>query len=261
METLERSHRVEHIKQRFTRALETYDKAADAQHQISKKLISLLLDYEKTNYKKALEIGCGTGGFTRLLSTLCEIDSYTANDLCSECSPLIEDIFGQKNHKFIAGDAEFLDFGGKYDLIASSSVFQWMKDPKHFFVKLSRLISDRGILLFSTFSPQNLYEIKTITGKGLNYPSMDNLVSFLENNFNIIRVEEESIKLWFNSPIEVLKHLKATGVTATSNEIWTKGMQKEFCTQYQDLYSNREGNIHLTYKPMYILAIKKQELL
>ena len=49
---------------RFTRALSSYDNHADAQHRISRKLASLLPHQANIRYKRMLEIGCGTGGFT-----------------------------------------------------------------------------------------------------------------------------------------------------------------------------------------------------
>ena len=55
---------------RFTRALSSYDNHADAQHRISRKLASLLPHQANVRYKRMLEIGCGTGGFTGVLKQI-----------------------------------------------------------------------------------------------------------------------------------------------------------------------------------------------
>ncbi|MCD7851052.1 MAG: hypothetical protein LUH63_15780 [Parabacteroides sp.] len=63
MDTIDR----ERIQHRFTRALSSYDSYADAQHRISRKQASLLPRQTDGHYGRILEIGCGTGGFTRFL--------------------------------------------------------------------------------------------------------------------------------------------------------------------------------------------------
>ena len=70
---------------RFTRALSSYDNHADAQHRISRKLASLLPHQANVRYKRMLEIGCGTGGFTGVLKQQCHIDEWILNDLCEDC--------------------------------------------------------------------------------------------------------------------------------------------------------------------------------
>lgn len=157
---------------RFTRALSSYDNHADAQHRISRKLASLLPHQANVRYKRMLEIGCGTGGFTGVLKQQCHIDEWILNDLCEDCQEKIEQLFPGSPPRFIAGDAETLSFPGKFDLIASASVFQWMKEPETFLHKLSGLLMQQGLLLFSTFVPGNLHEIKKLTGKGTCVPNL-----------------------------------------------------------------------------------------
>ena len=186
---------------RFTRALSSYDNHADAQHRISRKLASLLPHQANIRYKRMLEIGCGTGGFTGVLKQQCHIDEWILNDLCEDCQEKIEQLFPGSPPRFIAGDAETLSFPGKFDLIASASVFQWMKEPETFLHKLSGLLMQQGLLLFSTFVPGNLHEIKKLTGKGLVYPTSDTLVGWLSTaDFNLLHQEEDTIVLTFKTP-------------------------------------------------------------
>ena len=193
---------------RFTRALSSYDNHADAQHRISRKLASLLPHQANVRYKRMLEIGCGTGGFTGVLKQQCHIDEWILNDLCEDCQEKIEQLFPGSPPRFIAGDAETLSFPGKFDLIASASVFQWMKEPETFLHKLSGLLMQQGLLLFSTFVPGNLHEIKKLTGKGLVYPTSDTLVGWLSTaDFNLLHQEEDTIVLTFKTPLDVLRHL------------------------------------------------------
>ncbi len=72
---------VERIITRFSRALDSYDLHADAQQQICRKLTGILSRYTDIHFQRALEIGCGTGGFTRLLKESCVIDEWYLNDI------------------------------------------------------------------------------------------------------------------------------------------------------------------------------------
>lgn len=254
MDTIE----TQHIQARFARALPTYDSQADAQHRISRKLASLLPRRTGNCYKRMLEIGCGTGKLTDALKRQCRVDEWILNDLCEECREQTARLFPGAPPRFIAGDAETLSFPGKFDLIASASVFQWMKEPEAFLRKLSGLLVPQGMLLFSTFLPGNLREIKELTGKGLAYPTAGELAGWLSAaGFERIHQEEETIVLTFPTPLDVLRHLKATGVTATGNGRWTKGRQEAFCRQYAERFAAPGHRVTLTYRPLYIVAIKK----
>lgn len=247
---------IERIHKCFSRALPTYNQNAKAQREICQHLISLLP--KEKHFERILEIGCGTGSFTHLLKQHCITKEWVLNDLCEGCEEWIAKYFPNPNaYSFYAGNAEFIDFPGKYDLIASASVFQWMKEPNIFLQRLSKKISSEGVLLFSSFLPDNLQEVTSITQKGLQYPCISELYQWLTPLFNLVYIKEDEIILTFKTPIDVLKHLKSTGVTATGNGVWTRGMLNKFSNEYKEKFSTTNNNVKLTYHPVYVLAIKK----
>lgn len=251
METMER------IVTRFTRALDSYDCSADAQQQICRHLIGILARHTDMHFSRVLEIGCGTGGFTRQLKTSATVDEWLLNDLCEACRPKLNTLFAGQPVTFLSGDAETLRFPGRFDLICSASAFQWMKQPEVFLHKLHTMLCPGGTLLFSTFAPGNLDEVKQITGAGLDYPSTRQLKTWLESDFHLFYYQEEEIKLTFATPLDVLRHLKNTGVTATGTGHWTRGIQEAFCREYKVLYSISPNKVKLTFRPLYVLAVKK----
>lgn len=251
METMER------IITRFTRALDSYDRYADAQHQISRRLVGLLARHTGMHFRRALEIGCGTGGFTRLLKESCVIDEWYLNDLCEGCRGKIAQLFPGQTPLFIAGDVETTAFSGRFDLIASASAFQWIREPAAFLHRLAGMLVPDGMLLFNTFAPDNLTEVRQLTGKGLPYPAAGQLTEWLSEDFHLLYIHEEEIMLTFDTPLEVLRHLKNTGVTATNSEAWTRGRQEAFCREYIRLFSIATDQVKLTYRPLYVVAVKK----
>lgn len=245
------------IQSRFARALSSYDSQADAQHRISRKLTELLLRYAGNRYNRVLEIGCGTGSLTRNLQEHCLIDEWILNDLCPQFLDHTRLLFPSPSPLCIAGDAEQAAFPGRFDLIASASAFQWMKHPEAFLQKLGSLLVPHGFLLVSTFAPGNLHEISHLTGKGLHYPTPKALIGWLPPGFQLLHCQKETIPLTFGSPLHVLRHLQATGVTATGNGCWTRGMQEEFCRRYTESFPAANNQVTLTYRPLYLLAVKK----
>lgn len=247
------------VRQRFSRALQTYDEQAHAQRRISRRLAALLAQEVGTEFDRLLEIGCGSGDFTRVLRQQCHATEWVLNDLCDACREAVLPLFADSRPpRFVAGNAEEVALPGLFDLVASASAFQWMQDMPRFFAKLAEALRPGGLLAFSTFAPGNLAEIKTLTGCGLAYPAASQLREWMAPHFRMLYEEEESIGLSFATPTDVLRHLKHTGVTATSSGVWTRGRQEEFCRNYRLLFSAADKQqVALTYRPLYMLAVKE----
>ena len=159
---------------------------------------------------------------------------------------------------FLPCDAETLDFPQGTDLITSCSTLQWFADTERFFARCHRFLSDGGILAFSTFGKKNMREIHTLTGHGLEYLSLDNLKVLLSPRFEILYAEEEIVSLSFGTPLEVLRHLKQTGVTGTEKRVWTRGRLQSFCDEYIRMCGNDDRSVSLTYHPIYVIARKRE---
>lgn len=159
---------------------------------------------------------------------------------------------------FLPCDAETLDFPQGTDLITSCSTLQWFADTERFFARCHHFLSDGGILAFSTFGKKNMREIHTLTGHGLEYLSLDNLKVLLSPRFEILYAEEEIVSLPFGTPLEVLRHLKQTGVTGTEKRVWTRGRLQSFCDEYIRMCGNDDRSVSLTYHPIYVIARKRE---
>lgn len=240
------------IKQRFSSAVLDYDQQAIAQQRIHQRIISLLPQMQRQHFSNALEIGCGTGGLTKLLMQHLQVEHWELNDLCDMQTHLLEHL--PEPFQFHCGDAEQLAFEKQYDLIASASVVQWFADKAGFIERCKVRLKTNGFLLFSTFTSDNLKQIKQLTGVGLTYPNLEDWQKWLSPEFEILALEQSEIVLHFDDPLAVLKHLKQTGVTATQQQGWTKGQLQAFCRQYQQNYTNSQQKVELTYSPLYVLA-------
>lgn len=243
------------VQKCFSAARHSYDQQAIVQHEIAKKLTALVVQ-QRTDFEHYLEIGCGTGILTRKLATSLKITHWQLNDLC-DTQHWLQQILPTERFHFLQGDAEQWDFEQSYDLIATASTVQWFTEKQQFIEHCARQLKSQGLLLFSTFDSDNLYEIKQLTGIGLDYPSLEQWQQWLAPHFEILHLSTEQMSLEFDHPREVLQHLKQTGVTATNQQIWTKGKLQHFYQNYMENYRTLAGKVHLTYTPILGLAKRK----
>lgn len=165
--------------------------------------LSKMLSEDMEKYENILEIGCGTGFFTRELIKKVRSSSLTVNDLF-DTRNYLNDI---QYKEFLHGDMKkFLN--KKYDYIVSSSCFQW-SDNLDELLKLLSLCSKN--LIFSIYLKGNMKEIKSHFGVGLKYYNKDEITFMLKRYFKNVSCFEEEIVLSFDNPFEVLRHIKMTG--------------------------------------------------
>jgi len=259
------------IKSRFSKAAQSYHVAAVVQGQIAEKMINLLRNIFLIRPDRLLEIGCGTGLFSRLLLQYLSPKHTIFNDICPEMIKSVKSIVlsqqsltayssalhDPQHYSFICADAETCNLPDGLELITSCSTIQWFEDLSAFFARCHTALHANGILAFSTFGEENMREISSTTGIGLTYPTQSALVAeLLALDYEILLVEEELLSLTFESPLQVLTHLKKTGVTGIKNHRWTKSKLQAYCTEYIDRYAVGT-QVPLTYHPIYIIAKKK----
>lgn len=250
---------LQRAKCRFSRATDTYDEAAQAQQQIclhaARLLSPHLVSYREKNriFQSALEIGCGTGGFTKYLQRLLPDARWTINDLCEANARLAAQRYATHPVSIQAGDAENVDWQGRYQLIASASVVQWFREPRLWLERMASLQEPGDLLFFTSFLQGTLSEIYELTGKGLSFPPESDWLAWSASSYRPLHVSSETIYLYFNSPVDVLRHLKHTGVTATGGEFWTRNRLASFVEKYQEKFQRTDGKVVLTFIPVYFL--------
>ncbi len=243
------------IRQRFARSLKTYTDNASVQHQIADRLISELIEAAGHYFPRIMEIGCGSGLFTRLINDKLRFERLFLNDLVDDCRFVADTV---PAGEFISGDIETIDsLPQDINLVVSNAVFQWFHDMPATLSRLAAVMQPGAMLAFSTFGPDNLSEVSSITGSSLEYMPLYELKEILSDNFEVITCYEKWYFLEFQSPVDVLKHLKQTGVTAISNQSWTKSDMAAFCDEYNSKF-NTENGVVLSYHPVIVVALKKE---
>ena len=232
------------IQKRFAKNLDTYNDNAKIQKKMAERLLSFL---DRKDFNDILEIGCGTGFLTQLVNDSFNFNTYTANDIVESCEKYVKEINPKIN--FIPADIEKAveNSDKKYDLIISNAAFQWVENLESFIKLLVSKLNEGGILLFSTFGPENFREVNFVLGKTLPYYSANELQEIIKD-YKII-VEQEMHVMAFKTPKDILKHIKSTGVNALEMVSWTKTDMQKFENGYNNFCS---GIPTLTYHPIYV---------
>ena len=237
------------IKNQFEKSMDKYDENAVVQKLTAQKLVQKLIKIKK-DYINILELGSGTGILAKELIKNINYKKYYANDLVEKSKKYLSDIVPE--FTFICGNAQKITTPQKMDLIISNAMFQWFSNLEKLKENLLKMLEKDGILAFSTFSPENYREIKQLCGISLEYKTIDELKSIFSKNFEILYTEEFQYTMQFTNPLEILAHMKNTGVNSLTMSHWTFKEVKEFCEKYKSAYSN----LTLTYAPI-ILICKK----
>ncbi len=244
------------IRERFQNSFETYDYEAYAQ----KKINSILIDMAKSNCcgpETIFEIGCGTGILTSYICETYKPSRFYINDLVESAEKYVDKIIDNRyNFDFVPGDIEEVKFPSEVDLIMSGSALQWVTDFDSLIKRASKSLNRNGYLVFNTFADRNFAEIKYITQSGINYLPIDDLKRFVCKEFDLISIKSEEIKLYFNSPRDVLRHIKRTGTNAITRKRWTPADFNNFEHEYRRLFYSEKGFV-LTYNPLYVIAKKR----
>ena len=239
------------LKKRFSKSLKTYDDNAVIQKLMAKNLVNLI---DGNCFEKVVELGCGTGLLTKEFTGNKNFSDYKAVDIVSGCEKYIKKI--GNNISFKCCDLECFDnniYSPKPNLIISNAAIQWIGDLDIFFKNIYNNLAEGGTFAFTLFGEENYRELKTIIKKPMQYVTTNYLKAVL-SDFDIVNISEETKILEFNSPKDVLYHIKNTGVNAVEETRWTKSDLVHFEDEYQKICGK---NITLTYHPIYVVVKKK----
>ncbi len=204
-----------------------------------------------------LELGCGTGNLSRLLASLPDLQTLYLNDLCAASACVLQGFTGRLHSEFIGGDMDSIAFPSHLDAVLSSSALQWSQDLPALLAKINASLKPQGWLVFASFGPSHYQEIKTLTDIGLRYPSLADIAQCLQADFDLLWQCETPHTQGFASPMAVLQHMRQTGVSGISKQVWTKTKLQAFCHDYQATYTTTDGSVRLSQHPLYLIARKK----
>ncbi len=235
------------IGARFSRRLEQYHRLASVQRDIALRLYDSI---ERCGAcaPRVLEIGSGSGFLTQLLHEGYGTQSYRAIDLAINSGDYLP-----HGVEFIQCDGEFYEPSETVEMIASASTVQWFDDLRGFVVRSYNNLTSGGVLALSTFGQDNFTEIRQTTGSGLQYYSLSELQEMAHSvGFRVLVLEEWTQQMNFSSVMDVLGHIRSTGVNSGGSARMTRSALRSLEEQYFELY----GGYPLTFHPQILVCVK-----
>ncbi|MDO9312322.1 MAG: malonyl-ACP O-methyltransferase BioC, partial [Nitrosomonas sp.] len=157
------------LRTAFERAANSYDQAAVLQREISNRMLSRL-EYIKYQPDVILDAGSGTGYGSQQLAKRYPNSQLIAMDIAwamlsharpntvwwQRLLPLL-----QQRAYYVCADVEQIPIKNEsVSMIWSNLALQWCNDLEHTFAEMHRILRTDGLVMFSTFGPDTLKELR-----------------------------------------------------------------------------------------------------
>jgi malonyl-CoA O-methyltransferase len=167
------SNRSAAIAQSFGARAASYEENADLQRAVAERLACLLPPLEAP---RVLELGCGTGLFSRHLLARYPDGTFVFTDLApsmlEQCRLNVNGL--GKRVGFEVMDAARPTAEGPFDLIAMSMTLHWLADPEAALATLRKSLAPKGVLVFATLGRESFPEwLGALREKGLPIGLLD----------------------------------------------------------------------------------------
>lgn len=246
----------------FGAAAQSYDAAAVVQEEIRRRLLARL-DAVPLTASCLMDLGGGTGIARDALLRRYPASQYINCDLSQEMLR-----YARKTHSaddLVCADAESLPFAkASFDMVFSASTFQWLNALECALAECARVLRPKGLLLFSTFGPNTLKELRSCFATVDPYPRVNPFLHrqevsdlLLKNGLSKPLVENEVIRIDYSSPRQLLQDLKNTGATNRLGErsrgLLTPRRLQAAMKEYER-YKTEDGQYYASYEVIYGLA-------
>lgn len=253
------------VVRHFSNAAKSYDMYATVQKAMAFELEKLMISHGE--FKNILEIGCGTGFFTKIVAKNYPNAKIVVTDISPDMlASAKENLNSYHNISYQVMDGENIDFQQKFDLIISNAVFQWFTNYENAFQCFHNHLTPNGYLLYTTFGEKTFPELHTAFQYAFKINHIEQTAphgpQFKDINFfnstasqaNFHGYYREAIhRDFYSSPKEFLHALKKVGA---NNAIPAKDMRLnrnvilQMLKYYQNTYTEAQ-QVYATYHIIY----------
>jgi len=255
------------VRRAFSKAALDYDAAAVMQREICKRMLERL-DYIKQQPATLLDIGSGTGWGTRQLSERYPAAQIVALDIAMGMlqaargtSSWWRKLFSGKSTPYVCADMESLPLKThSMDMVWSNLALQWCNDLPATLGELNRVLNVEGLLMFSTFGPDTLKEIR-LAFQGVDGYSHINRFADMHDIGDMLVgggfadpvMDMEYITLTYNDVKDVMQDLRSIGAHNATAGRSTGLMGKTAWGRVMENYERlrRDGKLPATFEVIY----------
>jgi malonyl-CoA O-methyltransferase len=265
------------LRQAFERAAASYDQAAVLQREVGERMLSRL-DYIKYTPDWILDMGSGTGYGSRKLieryphSKLLALDIALAMHFQArqpvprwqQWLPLGK----RAMTHYVGADIEQLPLRNAcVDMIWSNLTIQWCNDLKQTFAETHRVLKNGGLLMFSTFGPDTLKELKQAFKTVDSYNHINRFMDMHDSGDLLVYsgfatpvMDMEYITLTYQELMDIMRDLKTIGAHNVTHGrqrgLTGKGRWQQVMKHYESF--RQAGRLPATFEVVYGHAWKPE---
>ncbi len=209
------------VRQNFSRAAKTYEQHDVLQQQVQQSLIERL-DFYLDTPQQVIDVGAGTGRGSALLKKRYPKAEVIAIDLAVPMLQAAKKYSGwRKPFQRVCAQATALPLPDhSVDLLHSNLCFQWIDDLAALFNECARVLKPKGLLLFSTFGPDTLKELRAAWASADQQSHVSRFLDMHDVGDAVLAaglrdpvLDVERYTLTYSEPKLLLKELKGLGAT------------------------------------------------
>lgn len=171
-----------------------YAKNSGAQEAWARELMTKL---ELKGNERALDIGCGDGRITQLISSRLKQGSIVGIDYSTDMVNLARNSHQADNLEFEVMDATNIAFEERFDLAFSNAALHWVKDHRKVLKTLAANLNPNARVLLQMGGKGNAAEILTAIDQVLSAPFWNQY--FTDFEFPYFFYSDEDYLLWLNA--------------------------------------------------------------
>lgn len=253
------------VRSAFAQASVTYDYFASLQRTVATELLKQ--SGLTSLHGRVLDLGCGTGYLTQLLHNLGGFQDLYALDIAY---PMLQQARQrlQQQARYCCADMECLPLQtASIDWLFSSLALQWCTDLPATLADCQRVLTPGGKLLFATFGPQTLQELKLAWATVDNHQHVNQFHSQAElqtllsqAGWQAIRIKQQLYSCHYPSVIALMRELKGIGAHNVARGRKQQLTGKQHFNQMLQAYPlATNSGIVASYEILWVLAEKVNE--
>lgn len=245
----------------FGAATATYETASRLQRLMGTFMIGRLPPFEPDRAPlRILDLGCGTGYFTRQLAQRYPGAQVTAADLSSGMIEHARSI-SPEGIRWAVSDAEQLPFAdGSFDVVFSNLMVQWCAHPDRVFAECRRVLDRGGVLQCSTLLEGSLRELAQAWAQAdpgrrhvNTFDTAAAVTKQVHHQLPGAGLETQTIELDYASPLALGRELKHLGAVYKGPDrrstLTAPGRVRAMCEHYP---KRSCGSISASYEACWI---------
>lgn len=252
------------IRHAFSRAAASYEAHAVLQAEVGKRLREQL-DERDFSPQRVLDVGCGPGIGASALRERWPQAQIIALDLALPMLHLAASRDEAASLSCVAGDAQALPLAAaSVDLVHANLCLQWCDDPGLALAEFRRVLRPEGVLVFSTFGPDTLHELRSAFASVDAAPHVSRFIDMhdigdglLASGFRDPVMEREDFVLTYADLRSLMRELRAIGATNADAQRSRSLMGKTHLARVIEAYEvfRRDGVLPATWEVIYALAL------